>query len=826
MDHHSVPRNLQPQPEKIESPPSCSSAPVPVYIPSPPQKKPIAISDEEDGLLLHEPTPQDGSLSPDLCATLPASHSRKPCLREEPEIMSQPTPPPVTAPKSEGVPPAIPPRQPAAVPKADTAPEPEVQPVVVVVPQAAPSGPEKEELKPVGKALDTLPPELCDQPAPVPMKDDEGLPSAAATKEEAPVLVPDETPAAEAAPSEPVKKEAPIPAPKEAPVAEAVPSEPTKEEAPIPAPKEAPVAEAVPSEPTKEEAPIPAPKEAPVAEAVPSEPTKEEALISAPKVAPVTEAMPSEPAKEEASIPAPNEAPVVGTAQPESVIAKPEDPVNKEDDVESDDSLSKDDPSDNIEDDEAPKHTPENYHAEPTAEKTDIPEETRSVSSCSVSSEEPELFPSAPVTTEPPAPIHSSPPQPEDIPASPIPTPEMPLDAPPANTTQEPPIMPEKELTPSVPLHSPDDEAKDASDASSDASDTNSENEDIPTEMPVTPSKTETDPGKETPAIPSQPAADIPMDASSIPIEACNVIPDDTSEEDDGLLPVIKEEGSAENNSEGSTDTESSEPEVTEYSFSSGPTAPSTTSVLANEVSCTLEPKVTKINLITDLDDSESECSEISDEDLEEDDLVSPVEDSDEELHDKSDSLAENKVISEEKLGNTAEGSIAASDHKDTSEKHSVPNMKSVTATNGPVANDTPDPASKLPEDEMSDSGDSDTESEGAEAEVELKEEIVTVPAVVQENTNNHSAVPSESPKSPLVNHTAKPAGTCPPKPQPLKALQGNGNSLEDIPTTTDEDDDGLSLSPSESCDLSDGEVTASTPKKSMIPRLVKQSEA
>ncbi|XP_045123683.1 cell surface glycoprotein 1-like isoform X2 [Portunus trituberculatus] len=835
MDHHPVPRNLQPQPEKLESPPSSSSAPVPVYIPSPPQKKPIAISDEEDGLLLHEPAPQDDSLSPDLCATLPASHSRKPCLREEPEIMSQqpPPPPPATAPKSEGVPPAIPPRQQTAVPKVDIVPEPDVQPVVVVVPQAAPSGPEKEEMKPVGKAADTLPPEVCDQPAPVPMKDDEGLPSAAPTKEEVPMPAPNETPAAEAVPSDSLKEEAaipatnepPIPPPKEAPVAEtmpselakeeapipppsetsagkAVPPEPAKEEAPIPPPKEAPVAQAVPPEPVKEEAPIPPPKEAPVAQAVPPEPAKEEAPIPPPSEASAGKAVPPEPAKEEAPTPAPNEAPVFGAAPPGSVIAKPEDPVNKEGSVESDDSLSKDDPSENIEDREAPKPTPEN---DSVPEKTNICEETRSVSSCSVSSEEPELPPSAPVSVESPASLQLSPPHPEDIPST--------------DTTLKPSNMPEKELTPSMPVHSPD-EAKDVSDVSSDASDTNSEDEDIPTEMPVTPSKTRADPCTETTAVPSQPAANISMD-TSIPMEACNVIPDDTSEEDDGLLPVIKEEGSGEINSEGSTDTESSEPEVTEYSFSSGPTAPSTTSILANEVSCTMEPKVTKINLITDLDDSDSECSEISDEDLEEDDLVSPAEGSDEELHDK----AEN-VTSEEKPAITFEGSNAVSDHKDTLEKDLVPEMKPITVTNGPVASDMPDPASKLPEDEMSVSGDSDTESEGAEAEVELKEEIVTVPAVVQENTNNHSAVPTKSPKSPLANHTDKPAETCPPKPQPLKVLQDNGNSLENIPTTTDEDDDGLSLSPSESCDLSDGEVMASTPKKSMIPRLVKQNEA
>lgn len=805
MDHHPVPRNLQPQPEKRETPPSCSSTPVPVYIPPPPQKKPIAISDEEDGLLLHEPAPQDDSLSPDLCATLPASHSRKPCLREEPEIMSQPPPPPpATAPKPEGAPPAIPPRQPAAVPKVDTIPEPEAQPVVVVVPQTAPSGPEKEELKTVGKAADTLPPEPCDQPALASVKDD-GLPNAAPIKEEAPVLASNETPAVEAVPSESVKEEAPIPA---------------TNEALIPDPKEAPVTEVVPTEPAKKEAPIPSPNETSGAQPLPSEPVKEEAPIPPPNKAPAVEATP-EPAKE-VSIPSTNEAPVVRAVPPGPIVAKPEDLANKEGNVESDDSLSKDDPSESIEDNEAPKPSPENDEAEPTPEKTDIPEETGSVSGCSVSSNDPEPLPSAPTSAESPAPLQSIPTHLEDTPASPVTTPETALSIPSANTTQEPSSMSEKELTPSVPLHSPVDEAKDVS---SDASDTTSEYEDIPTEMPVTPSKTETDPGTETPAVPSQPAADIPMDVSSIPMEACNVIPDDTSEEDDGLLPVIKEEGSAENNSEGTTDTESSEPEVTEYSFSSGPTAPSTTSVLANEVSCTMEPKVTKISLITDLDDSESECSEISDEDLEEDDLEDePAESSDEELHDKT-FTSENKVISEEKPANTTEGSNAISDHEDTSEKNSVPDTKPITATNGPVASDKPDPASKLPEDEMSDGGDSDTESEGTEAEVELKEEIVAVPAVVQ-NANNHSAVPTAPPKSPLANHTDKPAEMCPPKPQPLKAPQGNGNSLEDIPTTTDEDDDGLSLSPSESCSLSDGEVTASTPKKSMIPRLVKQREA
>lgn len=735
LDHHPAPRNLQTQPEKIESPPSSSSGPVPVYIPSPPQKKPIAISDEEDGLLLHEPPPHDDSLNPELCATLnpelcatlPVSHSpRKPCVREELETTPQNNPA-TSPPKPEEVAPATTTRQPAAaIPKVDITPEPEAQPVVVVVPHTAPSYPEKDELKPVGKAVETLPSENFDKLAPVCMKDKECPPSAATSND--------------------LNKEESVPV-----------------------------------------------SEVPAIKAVPSE----------------------------------------------SLSVEPKNPINNEAGADSDDSLSAGDPSESteptlksVENNEAAKVSTENDRVEPIPENIEVHEEPRSVSSCSVSSED--LVPPShtPVTadvkpqadTEPIAPLDSSPLQPRedgvvasDMPASLVAAPEPDSNIPPANTTEQNVSTPEGKNEPNVPLHSSPDVTEVLSDASSVESDLN-----IPAEMPLTPPTAEKDPGKETPVTPSLPAADIPIDASNIPMEAYNVMLDDTSDEEGSPLPVIKEEGSVENNSEG-TDTESSEPEVTEYSFSSGPSAPSTTGVLADEVSCTMEPKVTKISPIADIDGSESEGSEISDEDSE-DDLASLPKVSDDEVQDNTGPLLQNKDIAEEKPADAFEKSNIIAGHSDTSEQDAASDREPVISSNGTATSETPDTAGKLTESEMSDSGDSDTESEGAEAEVELKEEIVSIPAVVSDNTNNHTAVPAESLTSPSTNHIGKPAEACPPKPQLLKDPKGNSNSLEEIPNVTD--DDGLSLSPSDSCDLSDGEVTTSTPKKSMIPRLVKQNEA
>ena len=819
MDHHPAPRDHQPQPEKLESPPPPSSPPAPVYIPSPPPKKHIPISDEEDGLLLHEPASEDDSLNPDLGATLPMSHPPRKPMREKAETIPQAQPsPPLSQPKPEGAPPAIPSRQPAAVPKVDPTPQPEAQPVVVVVPQTAPTCPEKEELKPVGKAVDTP----CNKPpAPIFMEDDELLPSAASSKDvnnKTPIPAPDEVPVTKAASVEslgaelenPVNKETAVdsddslsagnPSESVEPILKSVDNnEPAKDlsdndkEEPIP--EKTDVHEdsrsvsscSVSSE--EPELPSPTPinaeiKAEPVAPLEPShtEPREDEEVTAGdtPASAPTAPESPSDAPPSNTTVIIPEKehtptAPVHSPADEAEVLA----------------------PADEAE-------------VLPTADEVEV----------LAPADEAEVLPAADE-----AEVLALADEAEVLPAAD----KAEILAAADKTEVLAPADKAEVLAPAdkTEVLSAADEAEVVSDASSDVSDTNDIDENILTEMPVTSPKTEMNPTKETPATPSQPAADIPLDASNVPMEAYNVMLDDTSDEENSPLPVIKEEGSVENNSEGATDTDSSEPDVTEYSFSSGPSAPSTTGVLANEVSCTLEPKVTKFSQITDLDASESEGSEISDDDdLDEDDSASLHKSSDDECDDNTKSLPENKVIPELKATNTTEKNNVPSNHSNSSDdEDSVADMEPILSSNGPVAKETLSSPSKVPLNETSDLIDSDTESEGVEADVELKEEIVTTPAIVLENTNNHTAAPPKSEStSPSTNHTGNPAEACPPKPHLLKAHKGNKNLLETIPSAVD--DDGLSLSPSESCDLSDGEVTASTPKKSMIPRFVKQSEA
>lgn len=693
----------QPEPEKIEAAP-CNKAPIPVYIPPPQQKKPIAISDEEDGLLLQEPPPQDDSLDNDLCATLPVSHApRQLSPREEPEPRPQNNPPPASPPK------------------------PEAQPMVVVVPNMTPSCPEKEEVKPVGRAPDPLLSEDCDKPAPLCMKEDE--------------------------------------------------------------------------------------------EHLPSAPASED--VNKPTTIPATVPMPA--------------------AEPTPPEGESENP--KETCGDSDDSLPTDSPRDLTEptpacvvDAEAAKRSPEDDETKNSSENAKVPEEPRADSPSSVSSEELD-----PAHHDPPsAEVHSVPaaspesqPQPgegseeaatNDAPALPPACPE-PVDASPTPNTTEKHLPPtaDEDLEPNVIVHSSADEEDNMSDISSESSGAAHDDKDVPAGTTLTP-EPDTHPGEEASAPPPQPPA-IVVDPASAPMEAYSAMPDDDrSDEEDSPLQVIKEEGSIESNSEG-TDTESSEPEVTEYSFSSGPSAPSTTDVLANEVSCAMEPRVTKFTPIDDLDPSESEGSEISDEDMEEQDLTTPS-DSDEETPTLS-IPSESKAMEAKSPPMEAEKDDAVLDHPDVSKQNLSSNVTADSSTNGPVPSalpvSTPDAApDKLSVEEVPESQDSDTESEGAEAEVELKEEVVSVPVVVCNNTNNHVAEPSALPSA---NHAANPPETCPPKAQVLKTSQGNGESLEEVPKVTDEGD-GLSVSTSDSCDLSDGELTTSTPKKSMIPRLVKQSEA
>lgn len=568
----------------------------------------------------------------------------------------------------------------------------------------------------------------------------------------------------------------------------------------------------------------------------------DEHLPSAPAINDINKAtdIPTVESAPTAESPATEPTPTAESIPPETLLEEPpQDPINKETCGDSDDSLPTDAPQDLseaapecVEATEAAKSSPEDDKTKSSPEDAKVDEEPRADSPCSVSSEEQDPPPVVAEVCAAPVASPESQPQPKeeseeavtrDAPASPPAAPESPSVSPAPNTAEEHlPLAANEDLEPNVIVHSSADEEDNVSDVSLDASDARDDDKDVPAEATPAP-EPDTHPAKEASAAPSQPPI-IVVDTPSAPLEAYRALPDDLSDEEGSPLPVIREEGSTENISEG-TDTESSEPEVTEYSFSSGPSAPSTTGVLANEVSCAMEPKVTKFTPIDDLDPYESDDSEISDEDMEEQDLTTPSDSEEETL---SPSIPpESKAMEAEKPPAAAEKDKPVSDDPNLSKQNVSPNVTFDLSTNGAAPSEspasTPDAAAdKLPEEEASDSAVSDSESDGAEAEAELKEEMVSIPAVVCNNTNNHVA---ESPEPPSANHTGNPTETCPPKAQPPKTSQGNGDSLEEIPKVTDEGD-GLSVSTSESCDLSDGELTTSTPKKSMIPRLLKQSEA
>ncbi|XP_064113039.1 titin-like isoform X3 [Macrobrachium nipponense] len=83
-----------------------------------------------------------------------------------------------------------------------------------------------------------------------------------------------------------------------------------------------------------------------------------------------------------------------------------------------------------------------------------------------------------------------------------------------------------------------------------------------------------------------------------VPLEAEAYYSDSVDEEN--TLEIIKEEGSIDTELESNSDTETSEPEVTQYTFACGPLVPSTKTILADELSSTLEPQVTKISVLSD----------------------------------------------------------------------------------------------------------------------------------------------------------------------------------------------------------------------------------
>ncbi|XP_047490328.1 cell surface glycoprotein 1-like isoform X1 [Penaeus chinensis] len=312
-------------------------------------------------------------------------------------------------------------------------------------------------------------------------------------------------------------------------------------------------------------------------------------------------------------------------------------------------------------------------------------------------------------------------------------------------------------------------------------------------------------------------------DAPDAPLEA--YIPDlndeyglDPMNADDNSLAVIKEEGSTCTESE----TDSSEPEVTEYSFSSGPTAPTTSDILADEVSCSMEPEVTKYSVISDVEAEELQSSDTEVSETETDSVVlSTTVDPEEKTNASSDQKPGNpKPCQSEPDSSTNEILTPNTTHQ----RDSVPVTTSDSACTQ-LADSTNAPSHAS----LSSSDDSEDESDGAEAEPELREEVVKIPTASQDepSSENVTASSSDLPASSSVaeessGQETKNRNT----PERLRTEEKKNGTLQSVPDSTDNDFMSTPSSSPCSSDLSDDEVTTSTPKKSKIPRLVSHQES
>ncbi|XP_071544667.1 uncharacterized protein [Panulirus ornatus] len=348
--------------------------------------------------------------------------------------------------------------------------------------------------------------------------------------------------------------------------------------------------------------------------------------------------------------------------------------------------------------------------------------------------------------------------------------------------------------------------------------------------------------------IPLESSPDIPLESSDVPLEAYipgsdNQYDLDLVEEDDTSLPVIKEEGSADNESE-SNETDSSEPEVSEYSFSSGPSAPSTSVILADEVSCSLEPEVTKYLVIPEVEvshDTDLGESDHADDDQDVDSVLLPEVGNSESnkpavsiASDEGEINSSNPYPSKEEPDSSSvlpQPSVEnTKPSRVTLEDSAVLETAAVTTSND-LSLQLPDSTSTLSNQEESSSESSEVESDGEQAEPDVREEEVKVPTAVHKEpsecitTAGVPTVSSNPPISSVANDSGSPVLVCDPNPQNSHTAQMPNKSVEDNSGSTEENVSSSSP-PSTPSDLSDEDIPISTPKKSKIPRLVNHNES
>ncbi|XP_068220331.1 protein piccolo-like [Palaemon carinicauda] len=292
------------------------------------------------------------------------------------------------------------------------------------------------------------------------------------------------------------------------------------------------------------------------------------------------------------------------------------------------------------------------------------------------------------------------------------------------------------------------------------------------------------------------------------------------SVDEDGALEVIKEEGSIDTELESNYDTETSEPEVTQYTFACGPLVPSTKEILADELSSTLEPQVTKFSFLSDDSNLESEKGdEVSEaspvqgldegQDSEEEDSDTETEDQISELDKNIDNMVEDdNVITVGQLPVSQETNRDG-EYSGTETEDSESDRESV---NIPTIQDQPTTSFKLDESN----------------EIAGEKKLPEIEKVAAKEANEEVLDESSVSKG-LEDVDSGPGENETKVPESSKDLN-NGKEIPQVTVVNIQDERSTSLSNSSSLssssstsDLSDDEINSPNSKKSKIPRLVER---
>ncbi|XP_066985056.1 enolase-phosphatase E1-like isoform X3 [Macrobrachium rosenbergii] len=338
--------------------------------------------------------------------------------------------------------------------------------------------------------------------------------------------------------------------------------------------------------------------------------------------------------------------------------------------------------------------------------------------------------------------------------------------------------------------------------------------------------------------------SEVTLDA---PLEAETYYSDSVDE--DNALEIIKEEGSIDTELESNSDTETSEPEVTQYTFACGPLVPSTKAILADELSSTLEPQVTKFSVLSDdlnlgLERQDERVAQVNPTKvLDEQDLVtaekrspnpdkedSDFEDSDTETEDYTSELdkkLDNKATNKGRAGeatNVGQLPVLGTTNKDEessgteTEEESESDQESVKV---PTVQDQPVTSFQLDGSNANAEDKKVRESEKVAIKEAEKEALAASPSSQGEQNVSSSSVDVPLTLGPGENETKVPESSKDPTDSCKEIPQVTVVNIQDVSSTSLSN--SSSLSSSSTSDLSDDEMTLPNSQKSKIPRLVER---